>query len=285
MTEIKDQLTYANGQPVNGQVIVSWQAFLIGGGISIAGGSITSEIIDGDLDLELQSNAGSQPRDNYYTATYELESGPVYTETWIVPAVGQANLAQVRVNFPVQPSVAINPSQLTSMGASAGMFLQWNGTSWIPAYISITAVDPNYIQVAVGSFGSDLNVVGSPVQLGNLVTINVPDAGGLSRGVVNTSGQNFAGQKTFLDDMRADTMIHLTDHPEYADDQFYRAIYCSNDYFVTANIGILSGKNLTNPVPMAGFPRDPEITRNQAQYLFRRDSPVWAGTGHIGAGL
>jgi hypothetical protein len=284
MTEIKDHLTYANGQPVNGQVIVSWQAFLIGGGISIAGGSVTSFIIDGDLDLELESNAGTQPRDNYYTATYELESGPVYDETWIVPSVGQANLAQVRVNFPVQPSAAINPLQLTSMGASAGQFLQWNGTSWIPQYISISAVDPNYIQMAIGVTGTDVNVVGSPVSLGNVVTINVPDAGGLSRGVINTGGQNIAGQKTFLDNMTIDTLINLADHPEYLDYQFYRAIYCSNDYFVTANIGVLSGKNLTNPVPQAGFPRDPEITWNQTQYLFRRDSPIWNGVGWAGLG-
>ena len=51
--------------------------------------------------------------------------------------------------------------------------------------------------ITLGFTGTDLNVEGSPVSLGNSVQINVPDAGATARGVVTTGDQTFAGVKHF----------------------------------------------------------------------------------------
>lgn len=54
-------------------------------------------------------------------------------------------------------------------------------------------IGPNQT-IAVGTSGTDVNVSASA----NTTTINVPDAGSGSRGVVTTGAQSFAGAKTFL---------------------------------------------------------------------------------------
>jgi hypothetical protein len=106
-------------------------------------------------------------------------------------------LGQCRVSFPPSPSVIISPLQLSSLGGQPGMFLMWDGTKWVPGYPSTFNMNPNYISLAAGGSGLDVNVVGSPVALGNVVTINIPDAGATARGVVTTAAQTFAGNKTF----------------------------------------------------------------------------------------
>jgi len=282
MTEIKDKITYADGRVVNGRVVVWWNAFLVGGGVSIAGGMIESDIVDGVIDMELQANAGTQPLNNYYIAKYELENGALYEEYWIIPAVSQVNLSQIVVNFPVQPSVMINPIQLTSVGAKPGMFLQWNGTSWFPGYVTNYNFDPNYIKVAVsGTPDADLSVIGSPVVLGNTVTINVPDAGGNARGVVTTAAQNFAGPKNFLADVTVETKLNLWDHSEY-NPAALNTLFFSNGALVAGGGGFMPGKGLSNSVPVSGAARV-EIPSGQAGFLFQQIAPIaapgWAGIG------
>jgi hypothetical protein len=198
VTTIYDNtLTYANGQPANGKVVIRWDAFTFGG-VSIVGGMLDSDIVNGLLDVQLAANVGAKPEGSYYTASYELENGAVYEEAWAVPALPQVTLGQIKIGWPPTPSYFINPLQLTSAGAQGGMFLQWSGTAWFPGYTTTINIDPNYIKIGItGTPDTDLTVTGSPVKLGDGVLINVPDAGPTSRGVVTTGAQTFAGTKTF----------------------------------------------------------------------------------------
>jgi hypothetical protein len=198
MTTVQDTLTYADGGLVNGRVIVSWPVFQFDG-VAVAGGQQSWDIVDGVLDVELYSNISAQPIGVYYTATYELDEGPIYEEYWIVPNLPTVNLGQIRAAFPQTPSVMINAQQLTSGGAAYGQFLGWNGSHWVPMYVTTINVSPNTIGLTVTKFaGPDLTVTGSPAVLGNAFTLNVPDAASAARGVVNTAAQSFAGAKTFL---------------------------------------------------------------------------------------
>ena len=198
MTTIEDTIAYANGQPVNGEVVVYWDPFLVGN-VAVAGGSERYEIIDGLLHLQLVANAAAQPHGTYYTAKFELESGRAYEETWIVPMLDQVNLGQIRIGFPATPSSMINIVQLSGGGAEPGMFLQWDGLHWVTDYPSAANISPNYIRLlASGAPGPDTSWIdGNPVGLGGTATLNIPDAGVSSRGVVTTVAQTFAGVKTF----------------------------------------------------------------------------------------
>lgn len=196
MTTIQDTLTYADGSLANGRLVIWWKPFTIGNA-DVVGGELETAITAGTVSISLYPNAGAQPQGIYYNAKYELENGAVYTEQWIVPDLPTASIGQVRVSFPPTPSVMISPTQLTSLDAQAGMFLQWDGTRWVPAYTSAANISPNWIGITAGTSGSDVNITGSPVSLGHSLTINIPDAGPTSRGVVTTGAQTFAGNKTF----------------------------------------------------------------------------------------
>src|SRR5215813_10001281 len=132
MTEIKDTVVYADGSKANGRLVIFWNSFIIAN-VSVVGGMLDFDIVDGALDLSLYSNAGALPSGVYYNAKFELENGAVSLEQWIVPNLTTVTLGQVRVSFPPTPAVMISPTQLTSMNATPGMFLEWDGTRWIPA--------------------------------------------------------------------------------------------------------------------------------------------------------
>ena len=209
MTTIQDTLTYIDGSKANGRLVVSWKPFTVSG-VNAAGGELEWEIVDGVVDISLYSNTGALPSGSYYVAKYELENGAVYNEQWMVPNLPIVNLGQVRVSFPPSPSVMISPLQLTSLNAQPGMFLMWDGTRWVPGYPSSYNLNPNWIIVAAGAAGNDVNVTGSPVSLGSAVTINVPDAGAAARGVVTTAAQTFAGSKTFANSLAITGDVNIT---------------------------------------------------------------------------
>ncbi|MET0166348.1 MAG: hypothetical protein ABWY12_09740 [Burkholderiales bacterium] len=198
MTEITGHLVDASGLPAEGHAVVSWPAFTVYGN-AIAGGHKAFEIFGGDLDLTLYPNGPAQPAGTYYTVRFELQSGIVYDEYWIVPDTPSAALEQVRVSFPVAPGVAISPSQLTGAGAEPGEILTWNGSAWVGQFISTENIDPNYLQFAVDAGGTDFSVTGSPTVLGGTAVFHLPSASPAARGLVTTGVQTFGGDKTFAD--------------------------------------------------------------------------------------
>ena len=57
------------------------------------------------------------------------------------------------------------------------------------------------IYFTLGTSGTNINLSGSSASLGDTLTLNIPDASAAARGVVSTSTQTFAGDKTFADNM------------------------------------------------------------------------------------
>ena len=198
MTTLEDTLYYADGSLANGQVVVNWPMFQ-SNGTPVAAGQQIFPVVNGQIQIALYPNAAAFPTGTYYTAVFELEEGPVSEEYWIFPNQPVVTLPQVRVGFPPAPGLFVNTAQLTSSGAQSGQFLGWNGTQWVPMYISTLNISPNTIALAVTkTVAADIAVLNTPAVLGSTLTLNVPDAGASSRGVVTTGTQSFAGQKTFL---------------------------------------------------------------------------------------
>jgi hypothetical protein len=80
-TTVQDTVYYANGTPVQGSVIVSWNAFTAANGAAIAAGNTTVILgTGGSLTVGLAPNLGSTPMGNYYTAVYHLNDGETSRE-------------------------------------------------------------------------------------------------------------------------------------------------------------------------------------------------------------
>lgn len=210
LTNVLDVVLDADGTPAHGRVVVYWPMFMVDG-VAVTQGQRSYEIDDGQIDLSLYPTVSAQPNGSYYTATFELNNGSVYDEYWVIPNQTNVKLNQIRAMFPPAPGLFINSLQITGGGAQNGQFLGWNGTQWVPMYVTTLNVSPNFINFALSSTPSvDLSVLGSPVTLGGVVTINVPDAGPFSRGVVTTGPQTFAGAKTFADPVVFNSAITLS---------------------------------------------------------------------------
>jgi hypothetical protein len=201
MTTVQDTLYYADGKKANGQVVLNWPMFQ-SNGTAVAQGQQIYPIVDGQIQITLYPNTSAYPAGTYYTATFELEEGAVYEEYWIVPNVVTATLPQIRAAFPPAPGMFINSLQLSSGGAQPGQFLGWNGAQWVPMHVSALNISPNTIALTVtAQVAADISVAGSPAMLGLGLTLNIPDAGSVSRGVVTAGAQSFAGTKTFLNNV------------------------------------------------------------------------------------
>ena len=196
MTQITGKLWNADGTLANGSACVSWVAFTTHS-VTIVGGQKIISIIEGDFAVDLYPNISAHPRGMYYTVRMELDTGAVYEEYWIVPDLPAATIEQVRSTFPLEPGMGINPSQIVGAGATPGMVLAWNGSYWEGSFIKVDSVSPNWIRALTGSAGNDFNIAGSPVSLGQELTINIPSASATARGLVTTGAQTFAGDKTF----------------------------------------------------------------------------------------
>ncbi|HEX4593995.1 MAG TPA: tail fiber domain-containing protein [Bryobacteraceae bacterium] len=197
MTTVQGTVAYEDGRLANGQVVVSCPAFQANG-VAVAASQQAFAIVNGALNLTIYSNVNAQPYGVYYTALYELEEGGLWSEFWIIPNLPSVNLGQIRVGFPATPSVMISALQLTSAGATQGQFLGWNGSHWVPMYVTMINVSPNTIGLTLtANPAADLSVSSSPATLGTSLQLNIPDASGTARGVVTTGVQTFGGSKTF----------------------------------------------------------------------------------------
>lgn len=107
------QMTY------NGQTYVGWQR------------DIT--ITNGAFNISLIPNIGSTPEGTSYRAQYLPNSGPGWTEFWVVPeSATPIQVYQVRVEVPPTPTMTVRLDQLEG-GTVPGQCLKWDGTTWAPA--------------------------------------------------------------------------------------------------------------------------------------------------------
>lgn len=96
-TTIADTVYLADGSKAQGNLIITWPAFLTANGTAVAGGTTTASLgANGALSVALVPNAGATPVGVYYTVVYQLGPGEVRTEYWVVPTTTPENLAAVR---------------------------------------------------------------------------------------------------------------------------------------------------------------------------------------------
>ncbi len=97
-TAIADVVQYANGQPAQGTVILSWPGFVTASGVSVQKGTTSVTLgTNGALNVSLAPNGGATPTGTFYTAVYHLNDGSLTQEYWQVPvSATPVKLAQVR---------------------------------------------------------------------------------------------------------------------------------------------------------------------------------------------
>jgi hypothetical protein len=97
-TTVTDTVYQADGSPANGNLIISWPAFVTASGTQVAAGSTNVALAaNGTFSVSLVPNAGATPAGVYYTTVYQIGPGEVKTEYWVVPTTSPANLATVRM--------------------------------------------------------------------------------------------------------------------------------------------------------------------------------------------
>jgi hypothetical protein len=96
-TTVTDTVYGADGNPAQGNLIITWPAFETANGAAVAGGDTTATVAaNGTFSVALVPNAGATPAGVYYTVVYQIGPGQVKTEYWVVPTTSPANLAMVR---------------------------------------------------------------------------------------------------------------------------------------------------------------------------------------------
>src|ERR1035437_6863050 len=96
-TTVADTVYLADGTTAQGNLIITWPAFVTASGTAVAGGTTNVTLgTNGRLSVALVPNAGATPAGVYYTVVYQLGPGAVKTEYWVVPTTSPANLAGVR---------------------------------------------------------------------------------------------------------------------------------------------------------------------------------------------
>ncbi len=118
-TPVRDTLFSAAGSPVAGELLIEWQSFTDPDGRAIPRNSLSVEIVDGVVSLDLSPNEGSTPSGTSYRVRYTLESGERFTETWIVPdSATPVTVAQVRVAMAPPTTPTIGQAQVDGLAGA-----------------------------------------------------------------------------------------------------------------------------------------------------------------------
>jgi len=96
-TTVVDTVYLADGTTAQGNLIITWPAFVTSSGAAVAGSAMNVTLgANGALNVALVPNVGATPAGVYYSVVYQIGPGQVKTEFWVVPTTSPANLAAVR---------------------------------------------------------------------------------------------------------------------------------------------------------------------------------------------
>jgi len=211
-TLVADTIYEADGKVATGTVLISWSAFTMSSGASVAGGSISTVIgVSGMLSVQLTPNAGSTPVGSYYTVVYHLGDGSVSREYWVVPVSSTSvPVATVRstvlptseamqtvsksyVDTAIAAAVTGHPLDSTPYVLKAGDTM--TGPLALPADpVSATqAADKNYVDESIAALTSGL---GQKVSTLPTATQIVVQPTGTQLEVNNLNGVEYASQYT-----------------------------------------------------------------------------------------
>lgn len=110
LTTIQDTLYEANGTRLNATAVISWSSFQASDSSNIAMQSITVDIVNGSLYVQLAPNTTATPS-NPYTVTYSSDGLAQFQETWMVPP----SASPLRVS-----AVRTSSTSLSGGGSGAG---------------------------------------------------------------------------------------------------------------------------------------------------------------------
>jgi hypothetical protein len=97
-TTVTDTVYQADGSVAQGNLIITWPAFVTASGAAVAAGNTNVTLAaNGTFSVALVPNAGATPAGVYYTVVYQIGPGEMKTEYWVVPTTSPANLAAVRM--------------------------------------------------------------------------------------------------------------------------------------------------------------------------------------------
>ena len=198
-TEIEDTIYRADGTPANGDLMVSWQAFSVGGHAVSAGMKSIAINADGTVDFSLAPNAGATPNGSYYTVLYHLSDGTVSTEYWVVPTKTPTGIAAIRSQIAPATVAVASQSFVNSaiVAVVSGYLPLTGGTLTGPLYLSedpvqsSEAATKHYVdeQTSVGSGG-----LSSKLSLAPASTQTVLQPGTTSLTVNNLENVEYAAQ-------------------------------------------------------------------------------------------
>ncbi len=85
LTTIQDTLFDADGARYNGSLIIQWSTFDTSSPGTIVQQSKTTQVVNGNLLVQLAANIAATPPANVYTVLYQSDGNQQYVEKWTVP--------------------------------------------------------------------------------------------------------------------------------------------------------------------------------------------------------
>ena len=194
-TTVVDTVYMADGTAAQGNLIITWPAFVTAGGTAVAAGTANVALgAGGALSVALVPNADATPAGVYYSVVYQLGPGQVRTESWVVPATSPANLATVRTTpgsgFASQPVSMQYVNSALATKADNSSVVHLNG----PETITGTKTFSSSPSVPAPTTSADLATKGyvdqSPANVG--AGNYLPTAGGAMSGPIVLPGDPVA---------------------------------------------------------------------------------------------
>lgn len=138
-TTVSQTVVGPDGLPANGQALIRISAACRSGSDYVGDRTIQVKFT-GTFSVNLVPNDTCRPSGTSYTVSWLLTGGRTWTETWVVPTrTTPITVDAVVTSQSSAPSYMIQWQQLTQNGATVGQGPVWNGSAWVPGYVTAEA--------------------------------------------------------------------------------------------------------------------------------------------------